>query len=121
MRRWQHAALNETLCADLRHGWPGEQGCFHRLLASLSGPDRQRVSVQDMHVLNGPWGRFIRHFFGERWWHQKWGEAWLSRDQPEERLSLPIQDELHKHGVWQPKDYAKAVERAERGNFVFEC
>ena len=121
MRRWQHAAVNETLCAAFRHGWPGEQGCLHALLSDLSAKARQKISVQDMHLLNGPWGKFIRHFFGEQWWHEKFGEAWLSREQPGGGISLAVQDELHKHNVWGQSDYTKAMNRVERSSFTFGC
>ena len=121
MRVWSHALLRQERCQQLRTRWPGDQGCLQVLLRDLPWHDRQRVSLQPMAVLNGPWGQFIRHLFGEPWLYDKWGETWLSKSQPGGGASLVLIDELHRHGVWSRAQYQHEAERLERGVHSFQC
>lgn len=61
----------DDLCENSAGGWPFEQGCLEKLLfdtmnETLYRPVREAVFVPDlsMNVLNGPWGRQIRHIWG---------------------------------------------------------
>ena len=121
IRSWSRAMLNEERCRRFLTAWPGEQGCLHVLLRGMLPHERQRVSVQPMAVLNGPWGQFIRHLFGEPRLYKEWGESWLSRSQPGGAPSIALIDELHRHGIWSKAQYYGEVERVKKRMRTFEC